>query len=315
MIGDSLTLELVCPRDHTRLEAVSDQEMRCAECGRSYPVHNGIVSVLDAPNAFYEGAYLNQTRFLPKSERIWHAWPLWLLVNGYPWMVRRHVPEGARVVELGCASGVAYFGKRYRMVGCDLSMVSLKGLPYQQRVQCDAGDCIPLPDGAVDAVVSSYFWEHIPPQTKSRILAECRRVLKPGGKIIFLYDVETDNPLIRHYKSVDPALYKRQFIDGDGHYGYERPRDNQSTFEAGGFRIIEHRGLEKTWFQSPAAYVKLRAYEDRLERLFALGSAMGRSPWFYLYTGFMRLLDTAVCPVLPEDWARIELVVCERAAD
>lgn len=307
-----MALTLICPQDHAPLIETDADRLTCSVCDRTYPVHDGVVSVLDSPDAFYEGAYLNKTAYVPRSEKIWHAWPLWLLVNGYPWMVRRHVPEGGRVVELGCASGVVYFSQRYEMVGCDLSLASLRGLPYQQRVQCDAGACIPLPDRSVDAVVSSYFWEHIPPAIKPHILQECRRILKPGGKIIFLYDVETENPLIRRYKASDPALYKEQFIDGDGHLGYERPRDNRETFERNGFRILARRGCEKTWLQSPSVYKKLAAYGDRLKRVFAVGEAFGRSPWFYPYTALTRAIDATVCRLLPEDWARIELVVYER---
>ncbi|MBC7285896.1 methyltransferase domain-containing protein, partial [Hoeflea sp.] len=252
-----MTTSLICPADHALLSQAGAEAMRCTACGRVYPIEDGVVRLLGDADAFYEGAYLNQVAYVPKSERFWDALPLWLLVNGYPWMVRRHVPEGASVVELGCASGVSYFARRYRMIGCDLSHASLRALPYQQKVQCDAGKCLPIPDASVDAVVSSYFWEHIPPDIKPAILRECRRVLKPGGKIIFLYDVETENPLIRRYKRSDPARYKTLFIDGDGHLGYERPRDNLATFRKAGFRSIVRRGMEKTWLQSPAAYMKL----------------------------------------------------------
>jgi len=310
-----MTTSLICPDDHALLSEAGPEAMQCTECGRVYPIEDGVVRLLGDTDDFYEGAYLNQVAYVPKSEKFRHAWPLWLLVNGYPWMVRRHVPEGASVVELGCASGVSYFASRYRMIGCDLSHASLKALPYQQKIQCDAGECLPIPDASVDAVVSSYFWEHIPPEIKPAILRECRRVLKPGGKIIFLYDVETENPLIRRYKKSDPALYKTLFIDGDGHLGYQRPRDNLATFRESGFRRISHRGLEKTWFQSPSVYMKLRQYGDGLKGVLRLGDLFARSPWFYPYTGMMRVIDSTVCRLLPEDWARIELVVCERSED
>ena len=310
-----MTTSLICPADHALLSQAGAEGMRCTACGRVYPIEDGVVRLLGDADAFYEGAYLNQVAYVPKSERFWDALPLWLLVNGYPWMVRRHVPEGASVVELGCASGVSYFARRYRMIGCDLSHASLRALPYQQKVQCDAGKCLPIPDVSVDAVVSSYFWEHIPPDIKPAILRECRRVLKPGGKIIFLYDVETENPLIRRYKRSDPARYKTLFIDGDGHLGYERPRDNLATFRKAGFRSIVRRGMEKTWLQSPAAYMKLLQFGGGRNALLRLGTLFARAPWFYPYTGMMRMIDSTVCRILPEDWARIELVVCERAED
>ena len=310
-----MTMPLICPADHAPLSQSGPDTMECAGCGQVYEIEDGVVRLLGVKDAFYEGAYLNQVAYVPRSERVWHAWPIWLLVNGYPWTVRRYVPEGGSVVELGCASGVTYFARRYQMIGCDLSYGSLRELPYQQKVQCDAGQCLPVPDASVDAVVSSYFWEHIPPDIKPAILRECRRILKPGGKIIFLYDVETQNPLIRRYKRLDPQRYKELFIDCDGHLGYESPADNLATFQAEGFRRIVHRGMEKTWLQSPSVFAKLSQYGDRLSGLLRLGSLFSRSPWFYPYTGLVRTIDATVGRVLPEDWARIELVVCERAGE
>jgi SAM-dependent methyltransferase len=307
-----MTLPLICPHDHHPL-AENGTGLSCAGCGRRYPIQDGVACTLDRPDAFYEGAYENQTRFLPRSEKPWHAWPLWLINSGYPWTVRRFVPPGATVVELGCAGGVRYFGQRYRMVGCDLSVSSLKKLEfYERRVQGDAAVCIPLPDHSVDAVVSSYFWEHIPPALKPNILKECQRILRPGGKLVFLYDVETENPLIRRYKHRNRRLYEKLFIEGDGHLGYQRPDENLAILEKAGFKLIEHRGMEKTWFQSPSAYIKLAQFGTAWTSLLALASRLGQQPFFYPYTVLMRLIDTLICPWLPAGWARIDLVVYKK---
>lgn len=310
-----MTLSLICPHDrHSLTETPSG--LSCAKCGRQYPIQDGVVCTLDHPDVFYEGAYENQTRFLPRSEKPWYAWPLWLINSGYPWAVRHFVPAGATVVELGCAGGVRYFGQRYHMVGCDLSLSSLKKLDtYEQRIQTDAAICIPLPDNSVDAVVSSYFWEHIPPVIKPDILSECKRILRPGGKIIFLYDVETENPLIKRYKNQDKELYKKLFIDGDGHFGYQRPAENIEAFKLAGFSILQHRGMEKTWLQSSSAYNKLAQFGTTGNRLLSWGARLGQQPFFYLYTFLMRLIDTLICPWLPADWARIDLIVCEKEGE
>jgi SAM-dependent methyltransferase len=302
---------LICPNDRRPLSELSS-ELSCAVCGRQYPIHDGVVCTLDRSNDFYEGTYQSTTIFVPKSERPRHVWPLWLINSGYPWTVRHFVPPGATVVELGCAGGVRYFGQHYRMVGCDLSFSSLKNVKfYERRVQADAAVCIPLPDNSVDAVVSSYFWEHILPEVKPRILSEIKRILRPGGKLIFLYDVETENPMIGHYKAKDPALYERLFIAGDGHFGYQRPLENLASFEKAGFRIVEHKGMEKTWLLSSSANTKLTQFGAFGSSLLTWASRLGKRPFLYSYTALMRLIDTLICPWLPADWARIDLVVCE----
>jgi SAM-dependent methyltransferase len=305
-------LFVICPHDRHALSE-SESGLFCAECGRHYPIRDGVVCILDHPHAFYEGAYENTTRFLPRSEKIWHAWPLWLINGGYVWTVRRFVPRDATVVELGCAGGVRYFGQRYYMVGCDLSFSSLRKLEfYERRIQADASACIPLPDNSVDAVVSSYFWEHISPSLKPHILQECRRILRPSGKIVFLYDVETENPLIRRFKKKNYQLYNKFFIDGDGHFGYQCPKANLATFEEAGFKVVKHQGMEKTWLQSFSAYTKLAQFGTAGNRLLAWASRLGQQPFFYLYTALVRLIDTTICPWLPNNWARIDLVVCQK---
>ena len=111
--GCRVTLSLICPHDrHSLTETPSG--LSCAGCGRQYPIQGGVVCTLDHPDGFYEGAYENQTHFLPRSEKPWHAWPLWLINGGYPWTVRRFVPAGATVGTRLCRRSA---GQRYRCGG------------------------------------------------------------------------------------------------------------------------------------------------------------------------------------------------------
>lgn len=308
-----MAITLICPHDRSILTEIQGG-VACSECGRHYPIRDGVTCTLDRPDDFYEGAYQSRTAFLPRSERFWHTWPLWLINSGYVWSVRRFVPQGAVVVELGCAAGIRYFGQRYHAVGCDLSFSSLKNVEfYECRVQADASVCLPFPDQSVDALVSSFFGEHIPPDIKPSILSEARRILRPGGKLIFLYDVETRNPLIHHYKIKDSALYESLFIAGDGHFGYQSPAENIEIFQNAGFLVLAHKGMEKTCFQSPSAYTKLGQFKTFASRLLTCASRLGKHPFFIPYTLLMRLIDTLICPWLPADWARIDLVICEKA--
>lgn len=308
-----MTVSLICPSCRARLDESSADRCLCSACGRRYPIEDGVVRLLERTDEFYEGAYQNQVNYVPRSENPWHVWPLWLLHNGYPWLVRKHVAPGSDVVELGCAGGVRYFGQRYSMIGCDVSFSSLQHLSgYARRLQSDASACIPLADDSVDAVVSSFFWEHIPPPVKPAILQECRRILRPGGKIIFLYDVETDNPLIDVFKKRNQRLYDKMFLEGDGHLGYERAQDNIAAFEKAGLRVVDHRAKEKTFLQSPGVYVKLAEFGGPTRRVFQTVQKLGHSPWFYPYTALLRVVDEMVCPLLDDSWARIDMVVCEK---
>lgn len=308
------TINLICPFDKSLLKKTGET-YECSLCNRIYPVVDGVVKILEQADSFYEGTYENILRFLPKSESLRHVWPLWLINSGYPWLVRKYVPAGSIVLELGCAGGVRYLGQRYYMIGCDLSFISLKNIDtYALKLQADAALCIPLPGNSLDAIVSSYFWEHILPETKPAILRECQRVLKPDGKIIFLYDVETNNPLISKYKKADIDRYKLLFIEKDGHLGYEPPTAHRQYFLQNRFEILIQRGMEKTWLQPPSVNSKLAQFGRTANRKFGRLRFLSRSPWFYLYTAILRLVDAIFCPWLPEKWARIEIIVCRKMA-
>ena len=310
----AIAAKLICPLDRTSL-IERDTAWICETCGREFPRNGKVVRFMDSPDSFYEGTYLNKVHFVPKSER-WHRlWPVWLINNGYLWRVRSNVPAGSTVLELGCAGGVAYFAQRYNMIGLDVSMASLQSAAthYATCIQADASDFIPLADNSVDAVASSFFWEHIPPDMKRKMLGEIRRILRPGGRLIFLYDVETQNPLVAAMRRSSAPLYNAEFIERDGHLGYQRPEENVATFESEGFRILENLGLEKTPLQSTTVYSKMRKWPQPFA---AAGSALhvidkSRAS-FFGYIGLLRSIDETLGKLLPQRWSRMALTVCEK---
>lgn len=306
--------KLICPQDRAAL-ARGENEWRCSTCGRTYPEIDKVVRFLDTDDEFYEGAYLNRVHYLPKDERPHHVWPVWLINNGYVWRVRNNVPEGNTVLELGCAGGIAYFARRYKMIGLDVSLASLRDAAtiYDTCIKADAALMIPLADESVDAVVSSFFWEHIPPIAKHAILRELRRVLKPRGRLIFLYDVETQNPLISAMRRSSASLYRQEFIERDGHLGYETPQKNIETFHSEGFTVKEQLGLERTPLQATTVYAKMQKWPQPFA---TVGSALQKidnsRAALFPYIGVLRTLDETVGRILPDSWSRMALTVCEK---
>jgi ubiquinone/menaquinone biosynthesis C-methylase UbiE len=107
--------------------------------------------------------------------------------------VAYHVPAGGSVLDLGCGTGelaIALATSGIRATGCDIS-------PEMLRIAADADapgnvvDWVELePDWRVlpfraetfDAVVASSILEYVDDPTV--VLAECRRVLRPGGIVL-----------------------------------------------------------------------------------------------------------------------------------
>ena len=306
--------DLICPEDGAPLRPGDGAaHYRCSRCEARYPVENGVVRFLSDTDSFYEGRYLNTIRFIPRHESALYAWPLWQIDSGYIWAARAHVPAGGTVVEVGCASGIAYFAHRYRVIGVDLSFASLARIAglYDTCLQADSTRALPLPDGSIDGVFSSFVWEHISPDLKPRALEQFARVLRPGGKLVFLYDVESDGPLFRYMKRRDRDLYREVLIDREGHAGWQTPDENRALFEGHGFKVLEHRGKEKLLI-APAMYDKLREFGGWMRPLAELGCRFRSAPGYYVYNGFIRILDETLCRVLPDRWSRVMVTVCEK---
>ncbi|MFB3787149.1 MAG: class I SAM-dependent methyltransferase [bacterium] len=104
-------------------------------------------------------------------------------------LVERHVTKPARILDLGCGTGLSacLLGRRgYSAFGLDLSPLFLTVEKQKDPgAQLLAGDARQLPfgDGLFDAVAAFEFIEHVP--DVPGLLEECLRVLQPGGFLIF----------------------------------------------------------------------------------------------------------------------------------
>ena len=78
-----MKIKISGPQDGASLLASESVSYCCPVCDKEYPIEDGVLRVLDSNDEFYEGAYENQVTFLPKSERLHHIWPLWLINSDY----------------------------------------------------------------------------------------------------------------------------------------------------------------------------------------------------------------------------------------
>ncbi|RBW48352.1 malonyl-ACP O-methyltransferase BioC [Marinobacter sp. F3R11] len=116
------------------------------------------------------------------------------------------------VLDLGCGTGwftrkLAEAGHDVSLTGMDLSAgmirhASVCGIPGVAWVVADA-EAIPLPDKSCDLIFSNLMIQWCAgPQ---RVLRECRRVLRPGGRIMLSTLLEgTLNELAKAWQKADP---------------------------------------------------------------------------------------------------------------
>lgn len=130
-------------------------------------------------------------------------------------------------------------------------------------VYMDARRPFPLPDESFDVVYSEHMLEHLPYEDGQRCLLECRRVLRPPGRIrvatpslerlIALYEPELSDLQRRYLRwSVDefvphadvplPGFVLNNFLRDWGHeFVYDRQTLRHALESAGFVDVEEHR--------------------------------------------------------------------------
>lgn len=305
-------LPLICPKTHQQLYLSNNHRFyHTADGSKQYPIEDGVVRFLEKTDEFYEGAYMATVKWLPKSEKWYHRWPLFLVSSGYILAVRNELKAGSTILEIGCGGGIAYFNLRYNVIGLDLSFTSLQNAPYEFKIQGDAINT-PLPSNSIDAIVSCSFWEHIPEENKVLMLKEFKRLLKEKGKIIFFYDVESENKLINKLKLKNFDLYQQIFINHDGHLGYQTPHKNREIFESCGFSIKKHFGKERTNLLALSAISKLGECGVINTVSYLLYKPFFKSPLIHVYNAVLWVIDNTIGYLYSEKRARVILTVAEK---
>ncbi|WP_114558184.1 class I SAM-dependent methyltransferase [Desertihabitans aurantiacus] len=156
--------------------------------------------------------------------------------------------RGRRILDAGCGSGplsAALRGRGAIMTGFDASpaMIELArrrlGADVPLQV-ADLGEPLPFPDDAFDDVVASLVLHYL--QDWSGPLAELRRVLRPGGRLI----LSVNHPTVRLFTHPDEDYFAiRQYSEDFVMAGKEvvltfwhRPLHAMTdAFTAAGFRI------------------------------------------------------------------------------
>ncbi len=137
--------------------------------------------------------------------------------------------EPAVVVDLGCGTGGALeaLQERYpaaQVLALDIAEGMLRRARERSIGQCIAGDVqrLPLADASVDLVFSSLTLQWC--TDLGAALAECRRVLRPGGLLNFTtLGPQTLGELRAAWAAVDDGVHVNDFVElhelGDGLVG------------------------------------------------------------------------------------------------
>jgi ubiquinone/menaquinone biosynthesis C-methylase UbiE len=148
------------------------------------------------------------------------------------------VAEGC-VLEIGVGSGLnlPFYGDAVRhVIGLEpslklLSMARSAGRELSQPIELvrASAEAIPLENESVDTVVSTWTLCSIPDVMSA--LGEMRRVLRPGGRLLFVEHGLSPDPHVRRWQNRLTPLWKR--IGGGCHLN----RPIAQLIEGSGFRV------------------------------------------------------------------------------
>lgn len=247
-----------------------------------------------------------------------------------------NVRRNSTLLDLGCGAGMLALLKRkgVELTGVDLSeecVVAARRNGYDETILAEL-HALPLGDASFDYVASLDVIGHIPLEQKDTVLAEIKRVLRPGG--VTLHGIEcTDRAGRRGYGEMSPEELRR-FIAIDGHVGLEEEDEHAARFR----RFFAHVAWEPRYalclssdeFQKQAdryglpfeedfvEYLRELSFEERRAFDMAMGYVFGkisdlhvRLPRAGLYT-LLKASDAPLGPFYNEHRDRRDLLQLSR---
>lgn len=195
-------------------------------------------------------------------------------------------PKGARIVDLGCGSGVFTDLMRqrgYSCVGVDLSAkligIGRSKFPQVEFIEGDV-EHLPFPSASLDGILLSGIVHHLP--DPSLCAAEVFRVLRPAGRFV-AFDPNRLNPFMWLYRDRSSPFYSSVGVTAN-----ERPilADKLATvfrdakFEVGTDYMY---GLHYRYLASTTARHLLPIYHTMDRILFAPGFMKRFRPFVLTY--------------------------------
>lgn len=167
------------------------------------------------------------------------------------------------MLEIGFGTGhaIAALAQTARTWGIDLSpgMLAVTGKNLRragllERVTLQLGDAtrLPFPDGMFDGVFLSFTLELFPEDEIPRVLAECRRVLRAGGRLGVVALAKKDSRAVRVYEWFHAKM--PQVVDC-------RPIHVEAILAANGFEV-QKSAEASIWGLPAAAVVAVKAEKE-----------------------------------------------------
>lgn len=242
--------------DHNAWDHVEWGEEQAAEAERLIAAqHEHPVAAEDAA-AFHANPARYWDKFYRNNQANFFKDRKWLQVE-FPLLFEMLQPEaGPRVVvEVGCGAGNTMFpvlaanaNPELRVVGCDYSKTAVEVVrASEQYDETNGYACVwdlsepnTMPEtveaGSVDVVVMVFVFSALSPAQWEAAVANVRRMLKPGGQVLFRDYGRYDLAQVRFKKA--RLLEENFYVRGDGTRVYFFTEEElQQIFGSAGFEV------------------------------------------------------------------------------
>jgi SAM-dependent methyltransferase len=161
------------------------------------------------------------------------------------------IGRGKRVLDLGCRSGAftQHFLEGNEIVGLDVDSVALQKAAALgiEPVLADVDQPLPFEDASFDVVVAGELLEHL--QFPDALVAEARRVLRPGGVFVGsvpnAFRLQSRLRFLRGRPSEDDPTHLRMFAPADVRTLLAGFDDVRIEFVGGRYRRLSPRLLAR----------------------------------------------------------------------
>lgn len=153
------------------------------------------------------------------------------------------------VLEVGIGSGLnlPYYSREVtRVLGLEPSALlrqqaaeAARSAPFPVELLAAGAESIPLDNGSVDTVVSTWTLCSIPDLPAA--LGEIRRVLRPGGQLLFFEHGRAPDPAVSRWQDRLAPLFR-------GLAGCNPNRQIDSSIADAGFRLVD---IERAYLDGP----------------------------------------------------------------
>jgi SAM-dependent methyltransferase len=153
---------------------------------------------------------------------------------GYIERLAAGLPEGARVLDLGCGAGTpytSYLSERFETAGIDISRAQLAlAQMHAPRASLVLGDMAspPFAPASFDAIMAIYSIIHVPREEHASLLAAVRDLLRPGGRALVVLGANEWEGVDEDWLDLGATMFW-------SHFGADESR---AMVERAGLRVI-----------------------------------------------------------------------------